>query len=77
MTEDIVFQKSRLKKQGKEMDMKIKINDNRHQFKGSECGVYCINFIVNLLEGKTFKYISKKIIDDDKMWKKRKVFFNY
>lgn len=70
---------NRLKKQGKEMDMKmkIKINDNRHQFKGSECGVYCINFIVNLLEGKTFKYITKKIIDDDKMWKKRKVFFNY
>ena len=70
---------NRLKKQGKKIDMnmKIKINDNRHQFKGSECGVYCINFIVNLLEGKTFNYITKKIIDDDKMWRKRQAFFNY
>ena len=70
---------NRLKKQGNKMDlnMKIKINNHRHQFKGSECGVYCINFIVNLLEGKTFNYITKKIINDDKMWSKRKTFFNY
>lgn len=70
---------NKFKKQGKNMNlnMKIKINDHRHQFKGSECGVYCINFIVNLLEGKTFNYITKKIIDDDKMWKKRKTYFNY
>jgi hypothetical protein len=76
---EVIKLMNRLKKQGKDMDknMKIKINDNRHQFKGSECGVYCINFIVNLLEGKTFKYITQKIVNDDKMWKKRKTFFNY
>jgi len=70
---------NRLKKQGEDLDlkMKIKINEHRHQFKGSECGVYCINFIVNLLEGKSFNLVTKKIVDDDKMWKKRKVFFNY
>lgn len=70
---------NRLKKQGKELGlkMKININNNRHQYKGSECGVYCMNFIVNLLEGKSFNYVTQKIIDDDKMWKKRKVFFNY
>lgn len=43
----------------------IKINPNRHQYKNSECGVYCINFIVNMLEGKTFEDITQNIVRDD------------
>ena len=47
---------NRLKKQGKEMDMKmkIKINDNRHQFKGSECGVLLYKFYSKFARRKNF-----------------------
>ena len=64
--------------QGKEDNMKIKyyINNNRFQFKGSECGIYCIYFITELLKGKTFNKITKKIINDDDMMKNRGLFYS-
>lgn len=67
----------RLKKQGQDLniDFKIKENDVRHQYKNSECGVYCINFIVNLLEGKPFEQYIKKRIPDDTMNNMRKKYF--
>ena len=42
--------------------MEIKENKIRHQYKSSECGVYCINFITKLLEGKTFNQIINYIL---------------
>tara|TARA_A100001015_G_scaffold262960_1_gene309576 strand:+ start:1624 stop:2622 length:999 start_codon:yes stop_codon:yes gene_type:complete len=67
----------RLKKQGKGMDRDIKLyyNHIRHQYKNSECGVYCINFIVELLKGRTFKSVIKNIIRDEKMNRKRTKYF--
>ena len=67
----------RLKKQGQDLniDFKIKENDVRHQYKNSECGVYCINFIVNLLEGKSFEQYIKKRIPDNTMNNMRKKYF--
>ncbi len=67
----------RLKEQSKSINKKMKININkvRHQYKNTECGVYCINFLVNLLEGKTFKQVTNKIISDDKMFSKRNKYF--
>jgi len=54
----------------------IKINPNRHQYKNSECGVYCINFIVSMLEGKTFESITKNVIRDDETNALRSKYFN-
>lgn len=75
---EIVKLINKLKKQclknGKKM--KIKVNNVRHQYKNTECGMYCIYFLSSLLDGKTFESIIKNIIDDNKMNKKRQEFFS-
>jgi hypothetical protein len=87
---EVVVLMNRLKEQGDVMknknknkdniknhtEMKIKINDNRHQYKNSECGMYCIYFITSLLDGKTFETIVQTIVDDDTMNGKRNDFYN-
>ena len=55
--------------------MKADVNKVRHQFKNSECGVYSMNFIISLLEGKTFTEVTENIIKDDDMLKNRDVFY--
>ena len=57
------------------MEVKYKYNKKRHQFKNSECGVYSINFIENMLEGKTFNQYCNSNIPDDKMNKLRKKYY--
>lgn len=43
----------------------IEWNRNKFQYKNTECGVYSIYFIIQLLEGNTFQnFISNKIPDD-------------
>jgi len=54
---------------------KIFINEKRHQYKDSECGMYCIYFITKLLSGETFKNASNKLILDDKVQKYRFYFY--
>lgn len=44
--------------------MKQDYNRRRHQFGGSECGIYSMNFIIENLNGKTLKEISSKPIPD-------------
>ena len=56
--------------------LEIKINKVRHQYKNSECGMYCIYFITSLLDGKSFKNVVQTIVDDDTMNGKRDEFFN-
>ena len=75
---EIVVLMDRLKQQAKDLghDLEIKINKTRHQYKNSECGVYCIYFITSLLDGKSFEEVVENIISDDDMNAKRKVFFN-
>jgi len=75
---EVVVLMDRLKKQAKELghNLEIKINKIRHQYKNSECGVYCIYFITSLLDGKNFDEVVKNIISDDDMNAKRKVFYN-
>jgi hypothetical protein len=54
------------KKNKVEKKFNIEYNQNRHQFKNSECGVYSMNFIIRLLHGETFEDITiKKTLDDD------------
>jgi hypothetical protein len=51
-------------------------NKKRHQYKTSECGMYCIYFISQLLEGNTFEQVYSNIIRDDQMNHKRAMFFS-
>jgi hypothetical protein len=68
---------NRLVEQGKKIgrNMKYKINETRHQYKNSECGVYCINFIISLLEGNSFEEITQNKVKDDVINLKRDYFF--
>ena len=50
-------------------------NKIRHQYGGSECGVYSINFIKRLLKGHTFQDICQSKVKDIKINKCRKVYF--
>ena len=51
ITREVKVLMNRLTKQGKNHNNKMKadVNKVRHQFKNSECGVYSMNFIINLL----------------------------
>lgn len=75
--EEVITLMKRLQKQGLDNNKNIKlmINKVRHQYKGSECGVYSINFIVKLLEGENYKKIMNTPIDDDTMEKNRFYFY--
>ena len=67
----------RLKEQGKDLKKKINLyyNDIRHQYKNSECGVYSMNFIIEFLDGNSFKKIIENIKNDDLMTKKRSEYY--
>lgn len=49
------------------MKMNFYYNNTRHQFQNSECGVYSMNFIIELLKGKSFNEIIKQKIPDKVM----------
>lgn len=68
----------RLKQQCIGLGHKTKININKiqHQYKNTECGVYCLNFIIQMLRGTPFKNVVQNIIDDDDMNKRRDLFFS-
>jgi Ulp1 protease family, C-terminal catalytic domain len=56
--------------------VKLEHNDTRHQYEGSECGVYSISFILRMLKGKeTFAEICASKIPDKTINKCRKVYF--
>lgn len=76
---EVVVLMERLKKQASELghNVDIKINNVRHQYKNSECGVYCIYFLTSLLDGeKSFENIIENIVKDDDMNAKRNDYFN-
>lgn len=51
-------------------------NHIRHQYKGSECGVYSMMFIINMLENNNFKKNTTKIVLDDEMNQNRYKLYN-
>ena len=53
----------------------IRYNQIRAQYKGSECGVYSINFILRLLRGDSFNSICADKTSDDKINKCRKIYY--
>ncbi len=54
----------------------VKQNEVRHQYGGSECGVYSLAFILRLLKGESFKDITENIVTDSEINKCRKVYFS-
>ena len=70
---------NKIKKQGKDTNINFKYlyNDYSHQNRNNQCGVYCINFIVGMLQNKNFRYYKYKNteLNDDKMILNRKKYF--
>jgi hypothetical protein len=54
---------------------KLRYNKVRHQYENSECGVYSINFILELLNGKDFDELCNKKLKDREVNKLRKKIF--
>ena len=67
-----------VKEQAKMLGEKYKIKQctKQHQYKNGECGMYCLYFIINLLNGGEFKMFNKVKIPDTKMFQLRKQYFN-
>jgi hypothetical protein len=51
-------------------------NKTKHQQGGSECGMYSLNFIISLLEGKTLDNLTETKIPDAQVNKLRPIFFH-
>jgi hypothetical protein len=59
----------------KPSELTIEYNDIQHQRKGTECGTFCIDFIERMLEGESFKHLTEVITTDEKVNKKRNIYF--
>ena len=56
---------------------KISINNSKHQFKNTECGMFSMNFLIKMLKGKnTFKMICNSETSDEEVFKLRERYFN-
>jgi len=53
----------------------IRYSEIRNQYKGSECGVYSLNFIIRLLHNPDFNNIIKQSVPDDTINKCREIYF--
>ena len=51
-------------------------NDKRHQYAGSECGMYSMHFILERLHGTSMYQMSQETISDEKMNALRKILYN-
>ena len=71
---------NRIKKQGAKKNIKFRFDSNKgveHQLKNTECGIYCLYFIIQLLRNKKEPtFFKKTIIRDDVMQKFRNIYFN-
>lgn len=57
-------------------EFKFHVNDVKHQFKNTECGMFSINFLVEMLKrSSTFNDIVNRKIDDDYVFSLRSKFF--
>lgn len=70
--------KSQLRLMKISKDFKLFVNDIRHQYKNSECGMFSMYFLIKMLDRKiTFqKFIRSKISDDDVFQLRNKYYSN-
>ena len=47
--------------------MKLEYNSKRHQFGNSECGMYCLAFLIHMIGGESFKKFCRTPRKDSKM----------
>ena len=47
--------------------MKLEYNSKRHQFGNSECGMYCLVFLIQMINGENFKKFCRNPRKDSKM----------
>lgn len=75
--EEVIKLMNKIKSQLKELNIesKIQINKLRHQYKGSECGVYSLHFIIKQLKGDSYHKVCDNKISDDEMNDYRQMFF--
>jgi hypothetical protein len=59
-----------------EKEMIINYNNERYQYKNSECGVYSINFIIKSLSGYDMEFIINNNVPDDDINVCRQVYYN-
>lgn len=55
---------------------KFSVNKKRHQYGDSECGMYCLHFIIELAKGTPFKKFQKIRYTDELMTRLRNIYFN-
>ena len=67
-----------IKNQGKQIgiDFKVHMNKKKHQKTDSECGMYSLYFIVQMLKDKDVEYFLKGKIPDEEVFELRDKFFN-
>lgn len=64
--------------QGKQLhiDFSVYKNQIKHQYKYSECGMYCLYVIISLLKQVSFDYFQTHRITDEEMVELRSVYYN-
>lgn len=67
-----------IKNQGKQLgiDFKLYNNEIEHQKSESECGMYCLYFIIEMLKDKDIEYFLENKIDDKEVFVLRNKYFN-
>ena len=60
---------------GSNTDVECRCNMHRHQYSNSECGVYSMYFILEMLRGRSFDMVTENIILDEEIKKFRQVYF--
>ena len=68
----------RIKAQGRAIGKNFSYEHNsfEHQMEDTECGIYTLYFIINMLKGRNFSYFKQNRIADETMMKLRKKYFN-
>ena len=76
--EEVVKFVKKVQKQCSEIrkkDIDFLYNDIKHQHKDTECGVYCLHFLVSMLKGQDFKKYIKHKRSDKQIEKFREFFY--
>lgn len=61
--------------QSNKRQLTLKIIKKKKQYKNTECGMFCLHFLIQMLKGRSFKYMNEEPISDDDVFKLRSVLF--